>query len=413
MYKGNRPLAGSHRLVLVLAIVCLLAPGISAAPSGASTAAGNRGALLPQDPSGIGVGMAFNYYVREPGAEVGTIDYVWGASSPAPTGVYNTAYVAFSRDDLVAGPHSLAWWQANHPTWIEYRCNKRKPAFQFNRRNVPLDITNPAVQAYQWEEEIEPRLAEGYAGIAFDNLELTNGYRRCGHFDASGQWVRQFTGHSHDPVYTESVLAWAAATRAEIHAYSATATMSINFRYDPEVSSADNLALMGDADLVFDERGMTNGGAPGVDRPTPGLWVQIYDAAISLQQAGSCYDLNNDLHVASANISTSDLEWAISNYLLVKAGCTYISISGMRGYGHLLLYPEYATPIGEPTGAAEEQPSGVYLRSFTGGLAVVNPTLTTATATLPPGNWYDRQGEQVTGSLSLPAQQGAVLTTVR
>ncbi len=421
MSERNQLLAGIARLsfvVLMLAIVFLVAPGISATASGAATPAGERGALLPQDPSGIGVGMAFNYYVPELAAEIGTIDYVWGASSPAPTGVYNTAYVAFNRDDLLAGPHPLAWWQANHPTWIEYRCNKRKPAFEFDKQHVPLDFSNPAVQDYQWEEEIEPRLAEGYAGIAFDNLELSNGYSRCGHFDASHHWVQQYTGGRDDPAYTEAVLAWAAATETRIHAYSATATMSINYSYEPEVSASDNLQLMGDADLVFDERGMTNWGTAHVDRPTPGLWLQIYNAAISLQQAGSCYDLNNDVHVPSAEISTSDLEWAVSNYLLVKAGCTYISISGLRGrhgreqdYGSLLLYPQYSRPIGEPIGAAAEQPSGVYMRSFTGGLAVVNPTIATAAATLPPGSWYNGQGEQVTGLLSLPPQQGAILTS--
>ena len=159
---------------------------------------------------------------------------------------------------------------------------------------MPLDITNPEVLAYQWQEEIEPRLAAGYAGIAFDNLELTNESGRCGHFDAAGNWVQQFTGHSGDEAFTRSVLEWAAVTRAEVHAYSPTATVSINYSYESRVSAADNMALMEDADLLFDERGMTNWGQAGNDRPSPALWLQVYESVLALQQGGSCYNLNEE-----------------------------------------------------------------------------------------------------------------------
>ena len=316
--------------------------------------------------------------------------------------------------------HPFSWWKANHPTWIEYKCpkgkRKGKPAYQFGHKNVPLDITNPEVLAYQWQEEIEPRLAEGYAGMALDNLELTNESGRCGHFDAAGKWVQQYTGTSGDPAFTQSVLEWMATTREEIHAYSPTATVSINYSYDPRVNAATNMALMEDADLVFDERGVTNWAA-GNARLTPELWLAVYESALALQQEGSCYDLNNEFPGASASIPAGELEWAIANYLLIKGDCTYISISGFRtkklnqqDYGVLHWYPQYERPIGEPVGAASEQPSGAYLREFTGGLALVNPTLATAEVSLPPGQWYTGSGEQVSGSTELAAQQGAVLT---
>ena len=69
--------------------------------------------------------------------------------------------------------------------------------------------------------------AAGDAGIAFDNLELSNESGRCGHFDASGHWVQQFTGHGGDPAFTQSVLEWTAIMRAQVHAYSPTATATI------------------------------------------------------------------------------------------------------------------------------------------------------------------------------------------
>jgi len=399
----------------------LLITVITAALPAASQAAGiagDRGYLMPQVPSGIGVGLTMNYGVQEKASEVGRIDYVWGASAPpAPASVYNTAYLKYARDQQEV--HPLSWWQANHPTWVEYRCGRRKhkPAYQFHHKNVPLDIANPEVLAYQWQEEIEPRLAEGYAGMALDNLELTNESGRCGHFDASGNWVQQYTGTSGDPAFTQSVLEWLSSTREEIHAYSPTATVSINYSYDPRVSAAANMALMEDADLVFDERGVTNWGQTGNDRLAPALWLSVYESAVTLQQEGSCYDLNNEFPGLSASIPAAEIEWAIANYLLIKGDCTYISISGFRSkklnqqdYGVMHWYPQYETAIGEPLGPAAEQPSGAYLREFSGGLAVVNPTLGPAEVTLPAGTWRDGQGNEMTGSTVLASQQGATLT---
>ena len=412
----------SRRRVYAAAAPVLFCAALAAAVPAASQAvaiAGDRGYLMPPVPSGIGIGLTMNYDVKEKASEAGRIDYVWGASSPpAPASVYNTAYVKYARDQQEV--HPLAWWQANHPTWIEYKCNKRKhkPAYQFGHKNVPLDISNPEVLAYQWQEEIAPRLAEGYEGMALDNLELTNESGRCGHFDASGKWIQQYTGASGDPAFTQSVLEWLATTREEIHAYSPTATVSINYSYDPRVSAAANMALMEDADLVFDERGVTNWGQAGNDRLAPALWAAVYESAVALQEDGSCYDLNNEFPGLSASIPAGELEWAIANYLLIKGECTYISISGFRtkklnqqDYGVLHWYPQYETAIGEPAGPAAEQPSGAYLREFTGGLALVNPTLAAAEVSLPPGQWYSASGEPLSGSMELAAQQGAVLTS--
>lgn len=407
---GRRPVGRRWTVgAAVLTLLSLAVPSVARAAS----IEGDRGYLMPQAPSGIAVGMAMNFDVKEKSSEVGRIDYVWGASSPQPASVYNTAYIKYARDQET---HTIAWWKANHPDWLEYKCNKRSLAYQFHHKNAPLDIANPEVRAYQWREEVEPRLAEGYAGIAFDNLELSNESGRCGHFDISHKWVAQFTGRGGDPAFTQSVLEWTAAMREQVHSYSPTATVSINFSYDPRAGAAENAALMDEADLVFDERGMTNWGQTGADRPSPEMWLAIYESARAVQEGGSCYDLNEEFPGESSAIPAGELEWAIANYLLIKDNCTYISISGFRGkksysdYGVLHWYPQYERPVGEPTGPAVEQASGAYVRELTGGLALVNPTLGAAEVTLPPGGWVDGQGNEASGSLVLAAQQGLVLT---
>src|SRR5581483_8688771 len=398
--------------------VALLALALCAVPAsaGAEPIPGDRGPLMPQVTSGIGVGLTMNYGIADKTSEIGKVDFVWGAyAPPEPAGVYTTTYVKYARDQQEV--HDAAWWVENHPTWLEYKCNKRKLAYQFGHKNMPLDITNPEVRAYQWQEEVEPRLAEGFAGLAFDNLELENESKRCGHFDASGNWVRQFTGKSGDPAFSQAVTEWAADMREMVHAYSPTATLSMNFSYEPRATAAQNMALMEQADLVFDERGMSNWGQTGNDRPTPALWLQIYETARSIQAGGSCYDLNNEFPGASTAIPAADLEWALANYLLIKGPCTYISISGFRGrranqqdYGVLHWYPQYERPIGEPQGSAAEQSSGAYVRRFSGALALVNPTLASAEVALPAGEWYDGEGHVVSGTDLLAARSGAVLT---
>ncbi len=99
------------------ALFCGVLAGALPAPAPAGEIPGDRGDLVPRVPSGIGVGMAMNYDVKEKSSEAGLIDYVWGASAPpAPASVYNTAYLKYARDQLEV--HPISWWKANHPTWV-------------------------------------------------------------------------------------------------------------------------------------------------------------------------------------------------------------------------------------------------------------------------------------------------------
>jgi hypothetical protein len=140
-----------------------------------------RRVQFPPTPSGIHLNLVFNSLVKDLRREIGLIDVVWGARLPYPKHVYNQFYTPFERD----GPygrsvHTLAWWKRNHPDWIEYRCNRKSVAFEYHERDVPLDIANPAVLAYQRDSAVDPALAAGYRGIDFDNLELGNYWRRRG-----------------------------------------------------------------------------------------------------------------------------------------------------------------------------------------------------------------------------------------
>src|SRR5207249_2151743 len=112
------------------------------------------------------------------------------------------------------------WWQANHPDWVEYQCDKTTVAYITDGSGaVPLDITNPAVLQYLEQTYYGPALAGTYYkypgkydGMAFDNATLTNGGgwsgMRCGHYDTSGNWIQQYSGTQDDPAWRSSVITW-------------------------------------------------------------------------------------------------------------------------------------------------------------------------------------------------------------
>jgi hypothetical protein len=231
---------------------------------------------FPPTPSGVHLNLVFNYDVADKRREIGLVDVVWGASSPYPKQVYNQFYTPFERDGPYGRPsHSVAWWKRNHPDWIEYRCDRTSIAFEFRERDVPFDIANPAALAYQRTSAVDPALAAGYRGMDFDNLELGNYWHRCGHYDASGDWVQQYSGKADDPRYTNDVLAWAQSTFGYIHGHSPTATMAINFSYDSSFDEALNHQLASETDEVLDEGGFTNYGSKGENVTTPQEWRQI------------------------------------------------------------------------------------------------------------------------------------------
>jgi len=371
----------------------------------------SRANLFPATTDGIHLEMVFNYNVIKPGIESGVVDMVWGSNyATQPAGVYNTSYIPYSVDNFT---NSVAWYQAHHPDWLEYLCDEKTLAFEFGATTLaPLDLANPAVQAYQWANWVDAPLAQGFGGIAVDTMDLTNDWQRCGHFNTSGAWVQQYTGQSDDPAFRHDVLAWEAATYAHTHAYSKTATMQVNVTYHFGEPKADNLQLMTTTDLLFDERGFTNWGTAARHVSTPMEWQTILTALKYVQAKGLCYMTNGEEPGPTENISQADRLWVLANYLLVKNDCTYVYMTGItngqQDYGSLFVFPEYSIAIGHATGAMTKK-QGAWIRTFSGGLTLVNPYDATATMTLPPGNYVDVNGRAVTSPVTLTRQTGTIL----
>jgi hypothetical protein len=89
---------------------------------------------------------------------------------------------------------------------------------------LPLDITNPDVVQFQLEHGVLPAKAEGYSGIAWDNFNLGDSIKACGHYDDAGGWVQLYNGTNETifadgrAQYAKDVHAWTRAIAAKSHA---------------------------------------------------------------------------------------------------------------------------------------------------------------------------------------------------
>ena len=142
-----------HSSILAAAIVFLLmtvTTTTNAIGQGAHSQPNlSRAHYFPNTQSRIHVEMVFNYGLTDPSPEAGVVDMVWGSSyATQPAGVYNTAYIPYSVDNFT---NTVAWYQANHPDWLEYQCDKTTLAFEFGTTTLaPLNFADPAVRAYQY-----------------------------------------------------------------------------------------------------------------------------------------------------------------------------------------------------------------------------------------------------------------------
>jgi hypothetical protein len=372
----------------------------------------------------IHIGLPFDFNTN-PTAMAGKIDVVWGTSwaKSLPGNIYGFFYIPYDRDEDTSyypAAHNVTWYKANHPDWIEYKCDRSTVAYEFgNGNSVPLDITNPAVISYIEGTYIETALrpGSGYQGIGFDNLDLENAGewtgQRCGHYTTNGTWVQQFNGTANDATYRQSILTWAQQIHTFIHTHFPNAVMAVNFSYDPNFSSDSN-KLSNYVDFYVDEQGFTNGNNASPTNPsawyfTDATWsgkMNWIQNALSLRRG---FLSVNQEPVSFANVTNNQAQWALANYLLMKNNASFVYICGVQQYGYSFLRSEYSAQIGSPVNAMYQK-QGIYLRDFTNGMAIVNPSSSTAyTVQLLGATYADLYGNAVGSQIIMPAHSGLIL----
>jgi Hypothetical glycosyl hydrolase family 15 len=368
----------------------------------APTMSPTKGVAKPPDTTdNIHVAQIFTS-VATPEEEIGKVDLVWGSVFPdQPAGVYNLYYYPFDRDaDTGTGGthHDLNWFMANHGDWIEYTCDKKTPAYEYGDPEVPLDITNPAVLDYMLQTYLIPAIQKGYQGIAFDNVDLGNNGARCGIWQ-NGHWITQTD-------YIGGVLNWAAYMYKALHALNASVAMNFPFDFN---HSKESYQIYQSLDIALDERGFTNRGQSIAGYLGLSEWLSDIEAFQYLAANGKAFVIIDEMPEPFAQVSQAEKQWALANYLLVKGQYSYIAITGIQEYGKTLLTPEYSADIGHALGPMY-QSQGVYMRDFSNGIAIVNPSSFNQTFNiiLPSGVYQDLYGNKI-NLLTLQPQTGIVL----
>lgn len=371
--------------------------------------AGAPPALVADTNDGIHAFLTFDYGVTDVATAAKHADFVWGADqghvaayrASTNPGIALSSYIPWRRDP--DGTHTLAYWKAQHPDWVVYQCDQKTPAVEGTDPNIPLDISNPAVIAWQVQTFAAPASSAGYDAIAADNYDLSNAYAGCGVFVNGTTWKALYTGQG-DPKFTADAIAWAHAFRTAIRALPRPLGLVPNYTLsglaydDPNVKQ-----VVANVDGILDEGGYTQFGSGFA---TGSAWQNIESFVEYVQSQGRAYFSINETSATPAPQAEAD--WALASYLMSKEHASALYVSGVQQYGADMWRPEYAAAIGPPCGAMKAA-GAAYVREFKTGIAVVNPSTASASYALPSGSFVDEQGQPVKGTLTLGPHTGAVV----
>ncbi|MBC5829385.1 MAG: hypothetical protein GIW98_04235 [Candidatus Eremiobacteraeota bacterium] len=400
----------------------------------------------------IGLLQVFDYNMTSEQATAAAAKYrvVWGsgiggrgASARAwqagNAKLINARYFVQGTDVYGLSGHDLVWWQANHPDWIVYDCNRgNQPthtvAFQPGLpANVPLDITNPEVIKYQ------VRLA-GTAAIQFGNNAIAadqtlffdydggqhQGWFGCGTYASNGGFVRRWGADragfpNFDPQWKHDTAAWVRSAKRIIATDPMLASHHLKLMVNHpagNLNDPDEQTLLGNVDANLDETGFTGYGSY---TRTPGLFKVALDYMQYAQAHGTTILLidkfsgGNQGGGNGGRLSASQLSWTIGTYLMGNEGAAALFVTPGDGYGSEQYHAEYASvdaKMGLPCGAYYSTSTRMYYRKFHGGLVVVNSGgAGTLSAHLPQHSYTDLTGRQVTNPLAIPSADAYVLFT--
>jgi len=373
--------------------------------------------------NGFGLYQPFdgNITAQQATADAGRYVLTWGPGKPTAWYAGNPAlnisyYLPFDTDadrtlfgDL---GHPLSWWQSSsgHPDWILYQCDQTTPAWVGGLPdNVPLDVSNTQVVAYQMALVGPYMQANGYNSLAADVISLKNANGGCGVWTQNHTvWVQKFTGQREDPAWAAAVQFWTAYAQWYLHGLTHQAALLANAPIgDAPMNDPANKELASHIDALYDEGGFTNFGSKIADQGEfrTKVWWMMY-----IQSLGKPY-LVTDLWKGTEP-DASQREYAFATYLMGKGHRAAMFTSQLGTYGSEHYWPEYTAPVGSPC-TPRYSGQHVDLRKFTLSLVIVNSSGSTIDVTLPqPASAYtDIEGQPVTDPMPVPAQSGLVLLT--
>jgi hypothetical protein len=360
---------------------------------------------------------------------------MWGnLPSRYLTGVVNHARYCKWGQATATDP-TIDWFEQNHPDWLSYT-NDRKMLAYYRYGNLvdyvhaPLDFTNPAVQDLITSQCLMPALSQKFTAVGFDHVTTLNRFAVAGHYTTNGQWVQMFSGKLSDRAYRKAMINAYAALTAKMKAVAQQQgkTIAMAFNYYPNLLYNDHYTdLLPYADIVLDEAGFTKLGnttfpyltaTPVSGTNITNAWLTKVNDLWTLQHKFGKPLVINGLVPYTVDAThlpkQRDIQWILANYLLVKDQYTYCSFisSVFDRYKQLnVSLQEYFAQMGHPHSTIY-QDQNVYMRTYSNGLAIVNPSLDQAyTVTLPAHIYKDLYGHPIT-TVTMQPYSGLVLVKV-
>jgi hypothetical protein len=259
---------------------------------------------------------------------------------------------------------------------------------------MPLDIHNPTVVSYQVNAMASYAASNGYNALAVDQVVFENIYHGgngvfgqvrnpteygCGSWQGS-TFQRDYSSPT-DPQYALDVVAYVSQARSILN--SRNMFLVINH---PGGSTNDpnEQQLLSNTDAVMNETGFSDYGHytnnPNIV-PDTLSWMRY------AQAHGTAVFIVNKFINIDASVTGAPLEYTLATYLLGNEGAALLFTGGLHGYGTMQFHSEYDAPIGDPCGDLTGGPK-VYMRQFSGGLAIVNASLSSSSVSLPAGISY-------------------------
>jgi hypothetical protein len=349
----------------------------------------------------------------------------WQSRNP---GLSPLLYTPFDTDSPDLG-HGLAWWKATHPDWILYECDRTTIAYVSGLPEVPLDFANPAVAAYQSATLGTYAVANDYNGLAADIVDMNNntgnpahGRGGCGVWTNNHTvWVQRFSGQSSDPRWDAAIIAWAKTLSSSLHhSFASPLALAVNTSIasfagpingqggDPNVRS-----LFNNVDIVLDEAGFSIWGNYVGDSGFNNLvrWSEY------VQSQSKAFLVADDWNLQKSVPTTHEVDYSLATYLMGKEQASALYIGKNDMYGTQNYYQQYNAAIGKacaPMYGGPDDPKfngeRVYLRVFSGGLAIVNVDQHKQfLVKLPKQDYTNIEGGNVRSPITIGPNSGFVL----
>lgn len=314
--------------------------------------------------------------------------------------------------------HPLTWWQANHPTWILYKCDKTHLASigLSSSVTIPLDPGNSGVQQYQADKVSSYMNITSILGtknynvscsglpcgaMAVDLITRNNSTGGCGYWsDGKGgpgaTFTTEYTGNSGndaDPMWTTAMQNAVSNLVTDGHGES------------PPVVVFGNVGSAGTYDATMDTKyktliepldGMTEESqftSFGNSRANDAVFNTLVDNATYFQTKSVPGAWLVDEKFTDNPVTLDDINWAWAGYLMGKAQASTLFItntpspsapwaaSGYDGYEHYLAEYNSANLTTGAACAGMTPVSGhmkLYYRKFAHSFALVNTSTTTS-----------------------------------